>query len=42
MREELVLKESNKIKRKENEVTRVKGRISLKDQNQKQVVKEEN
>lgn len=38
MREELVLKESNKIKKKENEVARIKRRICLKDQNQKQVL----
>ncbi|KAG5898198.1 hypothetical protein JTB14_005578 [Gonioctena quinquepunctata] len=40
MREELVLKETDKIRRKEKEVARVKKRISLKDQ--KQVLKNRN
>ncbi|KAG5893824.1 hypothetical protein JTB14_018327 [Gonioctena quinquepunctata] len=42
MREELVLKETNKIRRKDKEVARVKRRIYLKDQNQKQVLKNQN
>ncbi|KAG5885910.1 hypothetical protein JTB14_032928 [Gonioctena quinquepunctata] len=41
-KEELVLKETNKIRRKVKEVARVKWRISLKDQNQKQFLKNQN
>ncbi|KAG5869654.1 hypothetical protein JTB14_024693 [Gonioctena quinquepunctata] len=42
MKEELVLKETNKIRRKEKEVARVKRRISLEDQNQEPVLKNQN